>query len=215
MSILRAFLLTAAAMSMGSAALAASYTVKAGDTLYSIARKANMEPADLMQLNHLSSSTIQLGQHLNLGGTAAPASKPQTTAKPQTAAAPAHASGGAYIRTVASRLLNIRYLLGGTGGNGIDCSAYTRAVFQQLGVNLPRTARAQFGVGSPVSRGNIQAGDLVFFNTAGGGVSHVGIYLGNGEFANANSYNGRTMIESMTTTYWSQRYVGARRVLRS
>jgi cell wall-associated NlpC family hydrolase len=207
MNALRAVILTAAAL-LGSSALAATYTVKPGDTLYSIAQKANLEPAQLLKLNHLNSSTIQVGQKLSLGGS-------QATA-PRTAPAPAAASRSSNtntIRAAATRFLNIRYMLGGSGAGGIDCSAYTRAVFQQLGVNLPRTARAQFGVGSPVSRGNLQSGDLVFFNTMGGGVSHVGVYLGAGQFANANSYNGHTMIESMTTSYWANRYVGARRVL--
>lgn len=207
MNAIRAVILTAAAL-LGSSALAATYTVKPGDTLYSIAQKANLEPAQLLKLNHLNSSTIQVGQKLSLGGGQATASR--------SAPAPAATSRSGNtntIRAAATRFLNIRYVLGGSGAGGIDCSAYTRAVFQQLGVNLPRTARAQFGVGSPVSRGGLQTGDLVFFNTMGGGVSHVGVYLGNGQFANANSYNGHTMIESMTTSYWANRYVGARRVL--
>ncbi|WP_407570516.1 C40 family peptidase [Deinococcus altitudinis] len=207
MNAFRAVILTAAAL-LGSSALAATYTVKPGDTLYKIAQQANLEPAQVLKLNGLSSSTIQVGQKLNLGGSAAP-----TTAKSIPATPVGRSSNTNAIRTAASRFLNIRYVLGGSGAGGIDCSAYTRAVFQQLGVSLPRTARAQFGAGSSVSRGNLQSGDLVFFNTMGGGVSHVGVYLGNGQFANANSYNGRTMIESMTTVYWATRYVGARRVL--
>ncbi len=202
-------ILTAAAL-IGSSALAATYTVKPGDTLYQIAQKASLDPAQLLKLNGLSSSTIQVGQKLNLGGVG----EGTATSVRNIPATPAsHSGNGNTVRAAAARFLNIRYVLGGSGAGGIDCSAYTRAVFQQLGVSLPRTARAQFGVGSAVSRGNLQSGDLVFFNTLGGGVSHVGVYLGDGQFANANSYNGRTMIESMTTTYWATRYVGARRVL--
>ncbi|MGY2892942.1 C40 family peptidase [Deinococcus sp. UYEF24] len=211
MNAFRAVILTAAAL-LGSSALAATYTVKPGDTLYKIAQQANLEPVQVLKLNGLSSSTLQVGQKLNLGGSAAN-SKAPTTARNIPATPVTRSSNTNSIRTAASRFLNIRYALGGSGAGGIDCSAYTRAVFQQLGVSLPRTARAQFGVGSSVSRGNLQSGDLVFFNTMGGGVSHVGVYLGDGQFANANSYNGRTMIESMTTVYWATRYVGARRVL--
>ena len=210
MNAFRAVILTAAAL-LGSSALAATYTVKPGDTLYKIAQQANLEPAQVLKLNNLSSSTIQVGQKLNLGGSAA-VSAP-TTARTIPATPVSRSSNANTVRTAAARFLNIRYMLGGSGAGGIDCSAYTRAVFQQLGVSLPRTARAQFGAGSSVSRGNLQSGDLVFFNTMGGGVSHVGVYLGDGQFANANSYNGRTMIESMTTVYWATRYVGARRVL--
>ncbi|WP_425147304.1 C40 family peptidase [Deinococcus sp.] len=201
----------AAALLTGSA-LATTYTVKSGDTLYSVAQKAGMEPAALMRLNGLSSSTIQVGQRISLGGTAsrgaAASSAPVAAAPPPSASR----SGGAYVRAAASRFLGIRFVLGGNGGYGIDCSGFTHAVYSQLGVNLPRTARAQFNVGTPVSRGNLQSGDLVFFNTMGG-ISHVGIYLGDGQFADANSYYGHTMIEPMTTAYWSSRYVGARRIL--
>ncbi len=201
----RALIMVAATL-LGSSALAATYTVKPGDTLYSIAQKANVEPSQLLTMNHLNSSTIQVGQHLSLGGSA-------SASKAPVAAAPRNSGNGNTIRTAAARLLNIRYMLGGSGGRGIDCSAFTMSVMRQLGVNLPRTARGQFGVGSTVSRGSLQSGDLVFFNTLGQGVSHVGVYLGNGQFANANSYQGRTVIESMTTSYWASRYVGARRVL--
>ena len=209
MNALRVLILTAAAL-LGSSALAATYTVKPGDTLYNIAQKANLDPAQLAHLNSLSSSTLQVGQKLNLGGS----SSSSVNAGSISATPVGRNSGNSNtIRAAASRYLNIRYMLGGTGAGGIDCSGFTRMVLQQFGVSLPRTARAQYGVGNTVSRGNLQSGDLVFFNTLGRGISHVGIYLGNGQFANANSYNGRTVIEAMTTSYWATRYIGARRVL--
>ena len=209
MNALRVLILTAAAL-LGSSALAATYTVKLGDTLYNIAQKANLDPAQLLHLNSLSSSTLQVGQKLNLGGS----SSSSVNAGSISATPVGRNSGNSNtIRAAASRYLNIRYMLGGTGAGGIDCSGFTRMVLQQFGVSLPRTARAQYGVGNTVSRGNLQSGDLVFFNTLGRGVSHVGVYLGNGQFANANSYNGRTVIEAMTTSYWATRYIGARRVL--
>jgi len=209
MNALRVLILTAAAL-LGSSALAATYTVKPGDTLYNIAQKANLDPAQLLHLNSLSSSTLQVGQKLNLGGSSS--SSVNAGSIPATPVS-RNSGNGNIIRAAASRYLNIRYMLGGTGTGGIDCSGFTRAVLQQLGVSLPRTARAQYSVGNTVSRGNLQSGDLVFFNTIGRGISHVGIYLGNGQFANANSYNGRTVIEAMTTSYWATRYIGARRVL--
>ena len=208
MKAFRNLILTATALS-GVAQAASTYTVKPGDTLYKVAQTHNMEPAELLELNKLSSTTIQVGQKLKVSGAAATA---PTVARPNTATSANGSGNNAVIRTAASRFLNIRYVLGGTSARGIDCSGYTQAVFKQLGVNLPRTARSQYGVGTPVARGQLRSGDLVFFNTLGG-VSHVGIYLGNGEFANANSYQGRTVIEKMTSAYWASRYVGARRVL--
>ncbi|MDB5045817.1 MAG: peptidase [Deinococcus sp.] len=202
-------LLIAAALSTSSS-LAATYTVKSGDTLYSIARATRVDAPTLMKLNRLPSTTIQVGQRLNIGGTSAPvASRP---AAPQAAAAPTR--GGVFVRSAASRWLGIRYVLGGTGGGGIDCSGFTMNVFRSLGINLPRTAAAQWRMGSAVSRRDLRAGDLVFFNTMGRVASHVGIYMGDGMMANANSYHGRTIIEPLfSNVYWASRYSGARRVL--
>lgn len=205
MKVFRTLLIAAA---LGSApALAVTYTVKAGDTLSKIASVYRMEPAQIMRLNGLRSTTIEIGQKLNLGNVAAPATAART-------AAPAAPRGGAYVRATASRFLGIRYALGGTGGRGIDCSGYTSLVFKQLGINLPRTAAAQWRTGYAVSSRNLMPGDLVFFNTTGRVASHVGIYVGDGLMANANSYQGRTVIEPLFgNPYWAQRYVGARRVL--
>jgi cell wall-associated NlpC family hydrolase len=202
-------LLIAAALSTSSS-LAATYTVKSGDTLYSIARATRVDAPTLMKLNRLPSTTIQVGQRLNIGGSAAPVvTRP---AAPQVAAAPTR--GGVFVRSAASRWLGIRYVLGGTGGGGIDCSAFTMNVFRSMGINLPRTAAQQWQTGSAVSRRDLRAGDLVFFNTLGRTASHVGIYLGDGMMANANSYQGRSMVEPLfSNVYWASRYNGARRVL--
>jgi cell wall-associated NlpC family hydrolase len=199
-------LLTALALS--GTASAATYTVKAGDTLYSIAKATGVDASTLMKLNRLNSSTINVGQKLTVSGAAsAPA------ARATTAAAPA-ARGGTFVRAAATRYLGIRYVLGGNGNGGIDCSSYTMNVFRQMGINLPRTAAAQWRVGSPVSRRDLRPGDLVFFNTMGRTASHVGIYMGDGMMANANSYKGRTVVEPLfANSYWANRYDGARRVL--
>lgn len=202
-------LATLSALSLTTAG-AATYTVKAGDTLFKIASANGMETATLMRLNGLRSTTIEVGQRLNLGA----GSSFAKSASAQVARPAPQTAGRAYINTAASRYLGIRYALGGTGARGIDCSGYTMRVFQQLGVRLPRTAAAQWGVGYAVSSRNLQAGDLVFFNTTGRGVSHVGVYLGGGMMANANSYYGRSIIEPIfSNPYWASRYVGARRVM--
>lgn len=208
MKVLRALALLSALAC--TTAGAATYTVKTGDTLYSVARSTGVDAPTLMRLNNLNSSTIQVGQRLNLGGAAAPVAAP--TAPQATAAAPQ--GGGAFVRSAATRYLGIRYVLGGMGAGGIDCSGFTLRVYQQLGINLPRTAAAQWRMGSAVNRSNLRAGDLVFFNTMGRTASHVGIYLGDGMMANANSYHGRTIVEPLfANAYWANRYDGARRVL--
>ena len=202
-------LLTALAFS--GAASAATYTVKPGDTLYSIARATGVEASTLMKLNKLNSTTINVGQKITTGGSSASAS---TSAPRATTAASPVPRGNGFVRAAATRYLGIRYVLGGNGNGGIDCSSYTMNVFRQMGVNLPRTAAAQWRTGSAVSRRDLRAGDLVFFNTMGRTASHVGIYMGDGMMANANSYKGRTVVEPLfANSYWANRYDGARRVL--
>ncbi|SMB91985.1 Cell wall-associated hydrolase, NlpC family [Deinococcus hopiensis KR-140] len=204
---MRPLLIALALASTGASA--ATYTVRSGDTLSKIAAANRMEPAALMRLNRLSSTTIAVGQKLNLGGAA--------TAQPPTSrlntAAPV-SRGGAFVRTAATRFLGIRYAMGGVGGGGIDCSGFTMQVFAQMGVRLPHSAIGQWNMGRAVSSRNLQPGDLVFFNTMGRGVSHVGVYVGDGMMANANSYHGRTIIEPMLgNPYWASRFMGARRVM--
>ncbi|UBV41532.1 peptidoglycan endopeptidase [Deinococcus taeanensis] len=195
-------------LALSATAHAATYTVKPGDTLYSIARATGVDAATLLKLNRLGSSTIQVGQKLSTGGSGAPAQS-----APRAVTAPTQ-QGSSFIRAAATRFLGVRYVLGATGNGGLDCSGFTLNVFRQLGVNLPRTAAQQWHTGSAVSRRDLRAGDLVFFNTMGRTASHVGIYMGDGMMANANSYHGRTLIEPLFgNAYWASRYDGARRVL--
>ncbi len=114
--------------------------------------------------------------------------------------------------TVITKTLGTSYKTGGTSTAGFDCSGFTKYVFKSVGLTLPRTSKAQFSVGTAVSKSNLRPGDLVFFNTLGSGVSHVGIYVGNGKFAQSSSSRGVT-ITSMSNSYWANRYVGAKRVM--
>ncbi|KWX83828.1 hydrolase [Paenibacillus riograndensis] len=114
--------------------------------------------------------------------------------------------------TVIAKTIGTTYKFEGTSTSGFDCSGFTRYVFKNVGLTLPRTSKAQFSVGTPVSRNNLRSGDLVFFNTFGSGVSHVGIYVGNGKFAQSSSSRGVT-ITSLSQAYWANRYVGAKRVM--
>ncbi|MGN7765664.1 C40 family peptidase [Paenibacillus sp. 22594] len=114
--------------------------------------------------------------------------------------------------TVIAKTIGTTYKFGGTSTNGFDCSGFTSYVFKSIGLTLPRTSKAQFSVGTSVSRNNLRSGDLVFFNTFGSGVSHVGIYVGGGKFAQSSSSRGVT-VTSLSQAYWANRYVGAKRVM--
>ncbi|WP_236634741.1 C40 family peptidase [Alteribacter lacisalsi] len=99
------------------------------------------------------------------------------------------------------------YQWGGTTSAGFDCSGFIQTVYAQHGKQLPRTVAQMWSATSPVS--NPQPGDLVFFETRTG-PSHAGIYVGNNEFIHAGASTGVT-VSDMTSAYWSNAYLGARR----
>ena len=115
------------------------------------------------------------------------------------------------LTTVAYKYIGVPYVYGGTTTRGLDCSGYTQLVYKELGISLNRTTTTQYQQGTAVSKSNLQVGDLVFFNTTGKGVSHVGIYVGNNKFTHSGTSTGVTTA-SLGTSYWAQRYVGAKRI---
>jgi cell wall-associated NlpC family hydrolase len=112
-------------------------------------------------------------------------------------------------------LIGVDYRYGGSSPeHGLDCSGLVRYVFQEVvGVTLPRTAREMARLGGRVAPGDLQAGDLVFFNTRSSPFSHVGIYLGDDRFIHAPHRGGEVEIVTMSQRYWQQRYDGARRLV--
>ncbi|WP_276357869.1 C40 family peptidase [Cohnella caldifontis] len=111
-----------------------------------------------------------------------------------------------------SKVIGVDYDYGGTTTSGFDCSGFTGYVFKKLGIELPRSSKEQFKKGQKVAKADLRPGDLVFFNTDGHGVSHVGIYVGDNKFAHSSTSKGVT-ITSLDESYYAKRYVGARRVM--
>lgn len=105
------------------------------------------------------------------------------------------------------------YRMGGASSNGMDCSGLVFNVFRTFGIALPRTSSAQSGFGKEIGRSDLRPGDLVFFNTSGRGVSHVGIYSGRGEFIHASTRSRRVRFDRIDNKYFKNRFVVARRVL--
>ncbi|MBP7176164.1 MAG: C40 family peptidase [Thermoclostridium sp.] len=107
----------------------------------------------------------------------------------------------------------VPYVWGGSSPNGFDCSGFTSYVMSGNGITIPRVSADQYNFGMWVNKSQLQPGDLVFFTTYQSGPSHVGIYLGNGQFIHASSGAGKITISLLSNPYYSQRYLGARRVI--
>ena len=110
-------------------------------------------------------------------------------------------------------LRGVPYRNGGSDPSGFDCSGFVQWVFAQHAQRLPRETADQYHAGSAVKLDKIQPGDLVFFETVSRGASHVGLAIGGDQFVHAPSSSGVVRVESYTASYWSTRFVGARRVI--
>ncbi len=119
--------------------------------------------------------------------------------------APPNVHGG--VVGIAMHYLGVRYVWGGASPSGFDCSGLVMYVFAQIGVALPHSSYSQFGMGTPVSMSQLQPGDLVFF----AGASHVGIYIGGGQFVHA-PHTGDVVKISSLTGWYSATFAGGRRI---
>jgi cell wall-associated NlpC family hydrolase len=137
----------------------------------------------------------------------AQAAEPAPASPESPTGAPPSQYGG--VVGVAMQYLGIPYRWGGSSpSTGFDCSGFVMYVFSRVGVSLPRVVSAQYTVGVPVSRSELQPGDIVFFNSLG----HNGIYIGGGQFIHS-PHTGDVVKISSLSGYYTDNWVGARRVL--
>ncbi|WP_026693368.1 LysM peptidoglycan-binding domain-containing protein [Peribacillus kribbensis] len=185
-----------------------AYTVKAGDSLWKISAAFKVTVADLTAANKLTKESISTGQVLaipqaNSTGAAAPAPKPAV----QDPAVNVNA-----LLNKAKKYIGVPYVYGGTTPSGFDCSGFVYYVYNQAGYKIQRQSSASyFSTGKPVS---VPApGDLVFFSGTTGGkeISHMGIYMGDGQFIHANSDKG-IEITSVNVSYYKNRLLGYKRL---
>ena len=134
----------------------------------------------------------------------------QTTTA-ETTTVPTSSNGSSIVAT-AKKYLGSKYTYGGSSpSTGFDCSGFTSYIFKQYGISLSRTAAGQYSNGVAVSRANLQPGDLVMFGKSG--INHVAIYIGGGQIIHASTPSTGVRIDSLSTGYYNNNYVGARRVL--
>jgi peptidoglycan DL-endopeptidase CwlO len=113
------------------------------------------------------------------------------------------------VANIALSQLNTPYVWAGSAPGGFDCSGLVMWAYAQVGVSLPHSSYAQYGYGVPVSRDQLQPGDLVFFD----GLGHVGIYIGGGQFVHAPHTGDVVKISSLDESWYAATFVGARRIL--
>jgi peptidoglycan DL-endopeptidase CwlO len=123
-------------------------------------------------------------------------------------------------RAVAEFALGFRgvpYVLGGADPLGFDCSGLVQYVFAQYGIDVPRVVEEQYEVGDRIDPSDLKPGDLIFFNTKrrGNDASHVAISIGGEGFVHAPNSAGVVRIETLNSSYWGSRYIGARRITSS
>lgn len=116
------------------------------------------------------------------------------------------------ISTIAKELIGIKYKLGGSSPKtGFDCSGFVGYVFNEgAGIKLPRSSREMRSVGNAVDLKSLKPGDLIFFKI---NTSHVGIYIGDNKFVHAPSTGRSVAIDSLMSSFFQNRVVGARRVI--
>lgn len=196
-------------VSTTSKATSQKYTVQSGDSLWTISQKFGVSIQDIEAWNGLSSSSvIHPGERLTVHSNSPIKilSSRSSTPDPSLDAS----AFGFTVSDYAKQFLGVPYVWGGTSPSGFDCSGFVQYVFAHFGIALPRTSYDQFNVGTEVSQANLQPGDIVFFDSYGSGASHDGVYIGDGEFINAASSD--VEIDNLTSGYWAEHYIGARRV---
>lgn len=135
--------------------------------------------------------------------------------RPQDVAARNNYLGGNRVVQLAKQYLGVPYMYGGNGPNGFDCSGFTSFIYRQLGYSLNRVAHDQLKNGVPVSKNELQPGDLVLFMRSGRtSVNHVGIYAGDGMMIHAPQTGDVVKYTSITTGYYNDCYYAARRIIR-
>ncbi|MCM3729975.1 LysM peptidoglycan-binding domain-containing protein [Neobacillus cucumis] len=181
------------------------YTVKSGDTLSSIAKKYGITVTQLKSWNDLKSDKLKIGQQLKVNS----GNVTVTPAKPAVAKPAVATINKAKLIQDAKAVIGVPYKWGGITPKGFDCSGLIHYVINKQKSASRLTVDGYWKTTKPVS--SLSAGDFVYYQTYTKGPSHMGIYVGNGQFIHAGSSKG-VEITSMNNSYWKSRYLGARQL---
>ena len=121
---------------------------------------------------------------------------------------------GTQILAKATSYLGTPYVYGGASPSGFDCSGFVYYVYGTFGISVGRTPAAQYNAGSKVDKGSLQVGDIVLFSgTGGSGITHAGIYVGNGQFIHSPNSRSTVSYSDLTSGYWSEHFYCGIRVV--
>jgi len=212
------------------------YEVKEGDTLYTISLRHNVSIDLIKDLNGIKDNVIFVGQKLKIPYN--PLEEPFTLENPAirfkekpkeliSQKFSVNFLSKSFIDEKDENLLKKKFLeiskqfsdylykLGGSGNGYLDCSMFVKLVYEELGIDLPRTSREQFLIGINVKKDELIPGDLVFFSRYRDkdNISHVGIYIGDNKFVHFSSRRRGLSIDSLDEPYFNERFVGAKRII--
>lgn len=175
-----------------------TYVVRKGDTLSELARRFGVTVRQLAAANDIADpDRIRAGRKLVIPAKGGPEERQPA---------------GRDLVESALQYRGVPYRYAGMTSRGMDCSGLVARVLLAHGIRAPHNSAALYRLGQAVSREDLRPGDLVFFNTTGKGISHVGIYVGDGEFVHASSGKGEVRTDTLESGYYAKRYVGARRI---
>ena len=182
----------------------AVYTVKSGDSLSAIAKKYKVTVTQLKTWNGLKSDKIKLGQKLKINSSSVTVAPKTAT----TAAKPAATINKGKLIQDAKAVIGTPYRWGGITPKGFDCSGFVHYLINKQKPTSRMTVDGYWRITKPVF--SLSVGDFVYYHTYTSGPSHMGIYIGNGQFI--HSASSGVQITAMNNSYWKAHYLGARQL---